>query len=994
MKHIMSTIYGIIALGAIMIMLSPMETYAQGRTDKNITAGIEKSPGYYEENVRKLFKNGQWAAGKQLLDEGYKYYPYLSALNELMGQYYYQYKQYDKARFYLINSLKDDESNHQSREILVKVEEETKNYSSAIVYVNELLEVSPYSEHWWRKKIALYRYLGNDDEADRLLERLRSIYPESERIKKDWNYRLEVKYRNEHNKGDITAQIQTLRQLIELNPRNVEYYLALTNYLLQAGHDAEAADVAGEGASFSPHSKELIQKKVGILVGLNRYSEAMAYLDSFKGTSMAGYAAQLRKDIQLDAARAAQLNDPYIQYAKAYDTNHSDEALTFLLNTSMSRGYYDDALVYLNEAKKRYGENPSLLYKEYLVNRRLGNTSRANGLLNRLYEMTPENDEVATELARINLDKAQEFMRYEQYSDAIPLLKMASSDYVETELRQAAMLRLFNCYLMTKDYDNALALLDSYNNKFGYNAYLQQKARIYSEQGKTSVALELLKDGYTNAPDSMKAAYAGAYEEIVLPYIKSLIATGTLYIADNQIKEAIKICPNSNDLLRMGITTTQLLRKNDLTAEYVRIGRQQFPDDPFFIVKEAQTYQASGNYRNAIDMVRPLVDTYIGDSTVIGTYAENSQLLALQYIKEKKLQEAMEVVDSALLIWPTHNELLYTKGLVYKAQKDWANAYTYLKMYKPSAAELKAHQRLLNDMLNRGYKNVVSFEYQQARLGNTDEITGNAYMGYTRREEWNEYTFDLSYLGRDGVEASEGVTDLTEGGTGVMLGAQWKHMFTKKFNAYIKGAWANKYFPKFTIKAGAALDIPHNWTINVDYSLRHVQSYAGVYGWTDPDGSLGIENVYVRTGWSKSYKNLHMLTLGLTKTLDQFIIAGSVDGFLLDSKYYINGKAKIQFFPFEGVNSHIFATGGVGTAPESSIIDRSLPAAFDHLNTFVGFGGYYTVNQHLGFSVSGTWYTMYTQSEELLTGVYENDPLVATSYNNIFYVNASALISF
>ena len=119
----------------------------------SITDLIEKNPGYYEETVRSHFKQGQWAAGKKLLDEGMKEYSYVSALNELMGQYYYHFKQYDKARYYLINSLKDDNSNHQSRELLVKVEEETKNYSSAIVYVNELLEVSPYSEPLWRKKI-------------------------------------------------------------------------------------------------------------------------------------------------------------------------------------------------------------------------------------------------------------------------------------------------------------------------------------------------------------------------------------------------------------------------------------------------------------------------------------------------------------------------------------------------------------------------------------------------------------------------------------------------------------------------------------------------------------------------------------------------------------------------------------------------------------------------------------------------------------------------
>ena len=152
------------------------------------------------------------------------------------------------------------------------------------------------------------------------------------------------------------------------------------------------------------------------------------------------------KDLQMDAARASQMNDPYIQYAKAYDTNHSSEALNFLLNTSISRGYYDDALEYIAEKKKQQGnkETPELLYKEYLVNRRLGNVTKANNLLNKLYDMNPDNEEVATELARINNDKAQEFMRYEQYDEAIPLLIKASQDKVDPELRKASMFKLLN----------------------------------------------------------------------------------------------------------------------------------------------------------------------------------------------------------------------------------------------------------------------------------------------------------------------------------------------------------------------------------------------------------------------------------------------------------------------------------------------------------------------------------------------------------------------
>lgn len=952
----------------------------------SITDLIEKNPGYYDEMVRSYFKSGQWAAGKKLLDEGMKDYSYVSGLNELMGQYYYHFKLYDKARYHLINALKDDNSNHQARELLVKVEEETKNYSSAIVYVNELLEVSPYSEQLWRKKIALYRYLGNDHEADLLLDRLRSIYPENERIRKDWNYRVEMKYLQQHKEGDAQSQFGTLRELIQMSPKNPEYYMALSNLLLQYGHDAEAAEIAGEG-SVTTNSPALVEKKVGILAGMNRYDEASAYLTSLKNTQYSALATRLKKDLQMDAARASQMNDPYIQYAKAYDSNHSAEALNFLLNTSISRGYYDDALEYIAETKKQQGnkETPELLYKEYLVNRRLGNVTRANNLLNKLYDMNPDNEEVATELARINNDKAQEFMRYEQYDEAIPLLVKASQDKVDPELRKSSMLKLFNCYMLAKQYPEAHQTLDEYNRLFNYNAYRQQKARLYNEQGLTAKALDVLREGYLYGPDSLKADYANTYEEIATPYIKSLIEQGMLFIADSQIKDAVEICPNSNSILRMGITTSQLLRNEEQAIKYVQIGREEFPDDPLFLIKEAQMYQAQGEDRKAIDMMFPLLETYIGDSTVIGTYVASCQSLAQKYMKRRQYDSAMAVVDSALTIWPTHTELLYTKGLIYKDMREYDKAFEYLNMYKPSLAELPAHRRLLNDVLSKTYPNTLEFEYQQARRGTSPSISANASARYIRRSEWNEYTFELNYLGRDGT-AEEGASEMVEGGTGVMVGGQWRHKFSKKFDAYAKIGWANKYFPEWTIKAGVSYQLPRSWTLNLDGSFRRIQTYEGVF-------EQRIDK-YVLLGWLRKFKRLYSASVGVSKTYDQFILSGGLNGFLLTKNFFFSGQGKLQFFPVEGDHSNIFATAGIGTAPENSIIDMSLPSTFDHLNTFVGLGGYYNFNQHLGCSLSGTWYTMYTQNEGQTSGLLETNPSFGIIYINMFYVNATVVINF
>ena len=113
-------------------------------------------PVFISSNVRMMFKNGQWEEGKRLLDEGLRYYTDTNDLNELNGRYYYHMKDYDNARYYLVVACRDNPENVTAKQLLVTVEEVTKNYSSAICYINELLEINPYWKGLWRKKIGLF----------------------------------------------------------------------------------------------------------------------------------------------------------------------------------------------------------------------------------------------------------------------------------------------------------------------------------------------------------------------------------------------------------------------------------------------------------------------------------------------------------------------------------------------------------------------------------------------------------------------------------------------------------------------------------------------------------------------------------------------------------------------------------------------------------------------------------------------------------------------
>ena len=336
-----------------------------------------KSPDFFASNVRMMFKNGQWEEGKRLLDEGLRYYTETNDLNELNGQYYYHHKDYDNARYYLIVAVRDNPENVTAKQLLVKVEEETKNYSSAICYVNELLEINPYWQGLWRKKIGLFRLQGNHVEADRLLKRLHQIYPNDSLVQRDYRGSLEERFLREREAGDRAAAISSLYELTEAVPGNAEYYLVLSNLLLQDGNTEEALAVAGRGVSNLPRNSLLVIKKASILAGEGRYQEAMAFVKARMRYNSSASLSRIYTSLLAEAANAARMNDPYVLHGQLYATTGSSEALDYMINTAVSRGYDEDALYYLAEAKRRRGDLPSLLYKEYLVYKRMGNANKA-----------------------------------------------------------------------------------------------------------------------------------------------------------------------------------------------------------------------------------------------------------------------------------------------------------------------------------------------------------------------------------------------------------------------------------------------------------------------------------------------------------------------------------------------------------------------------------------------------------------------------------------
>lgn len=225
-------------------------------------SGIDFDKNYnYVVNANKEFEKENWEGGKKIVDQGLKKYPNDSDLKMLSGKYYHKKQQYNKARYELVKSLEQNPNNVDAKHILINVETETKRYSSAICYVNELLEVNPYWKGLWSKKIELYRLQGNDIEAGRLLVRLNQIYPDDKDLKKDYLYNVEMSALKSRKEGNIKNSIALRADIINSDPHNPLNYANLADDYIKAGDYYKALTSIETGLTYSPGDISLINKK-------------------------------------------------------------------------------------------------------------------------------------------------------------------------------------------------------------------------------------------------------------------------------------------------------------------------------------------------------------------------------------------------------------------------------------------------------------------------------------------------------------------------------------------------------------------------------------------------------------------------------------------------------------------------------------------------------------------------------------------------------------
>lgn len=903
---------------------------------------IKHLPRYYIYRIEGYVNSNAWNSAKREIDSGLEDYPDDPDLRYYNGRYYYVIGDMNEARYNLVRATQANDQHYRAKRILVDIEDNLEHYSSAICYINELLEFQPYDRDLWRRKIGLYRKLGNDVEADAALERLAHIYPNDSLVLSDVRRRNYENWDNIIKKSSLSEAADNLERWIDKDPNQREYYLELASTYEKMGEFEKAIGAANRGLNRFPNDPELINKVAGIMSELGLYAQALTFVKN-KRTGNYAYNTLL-----YNVANDARMNDPYESNGRLYTATHDRDALNYLISTSLTRGYYDDARFYINEAIKRDGRTPALLMKLYTVEKQSGNEKASSRILNELYEMNPEDEELV-----------------ESYT--IMMMKLADNDFI-TQQWDEAYIHL----------DRLLELLP--DTAEAWPSVVSRQIMVLGHLNRLTEARRLYVQSARRSPAN-RQRFASAYEDIIALRLRYLIEEEEYVKAYNEAEALLEVVPGSEVALRCLINMSQTLKYDDKFHTYAEMGYELYPDSPYFIVKQAISLQEQGMNSEALALLNPRNNNdEFANPQLTAAYSGVSQEWATHLMENKMPDIAMQVIDSALIYDSNNRELLYTKGLVYESLKMYEKAYKYqMRYYEPSNAEQEDFIQHMRFLAFRSFRNRIDASYTHAffdthseSLATIGHLYSVASLSYSRITERNTYTGQISYKGIDGYH-EDGENE--SGGIGLEFMAQWEHEFGDNWTGMANIAASTRFFNKYSANLSVSYAAPENWTPSLRLGYRRT-----------PPTYLYLGGNYYGLS-TKDEFNIYILTPSVIKSWERISLTASTDLTLMVNSLYYNVGLKGKFlFNNDNISSITLLTG-FGSFPELTFFEQTALRDLSHTNAMVGFDIQYLCSRQLCLGLSGTWNTCYNPHRM-------KDGSWVDSYRNIYALTLQAHIAF
>ncbi len=886
--------------------------------------------------INVLYNAGKLQDGKRLTEINLKKYPKDSDLKMLLGKYYVLTKQYDKARFELNKSIEYNPGNVDARHLLVTVETETKRYSSAICFVNELLEVNPYWRGLWRKKIELYRLQGNEVEANRLLKRISQIFPEDNTLKVDVNYQLEMTALEKRKAGRLDDANEVNKLLLQEKPKNIEIYLDLINGYIKTGDYANALTITERGLNTFPGNASLRQKKIALLEQDKRYDEILSFIKQDPSAASTGQ----YQYFLLEAARSAKDNDPAVLYGKILDANPgNEEAFQVVFNSLVGQQQYDEALDRLHSFMRLKGISKNLSLKELELYRLKNDQTKVNQLSKNLFYNYPEDADLKEAYVGVLSREVKDHLAAEEWSQAetklIQLIPLANQEY-----REFINNGLLNAYFQQGKYPEAIRMIDEIQRKQSYDVQLAlKKSSIQMRMQQYEQAVSTYEELLNSLTSDQQFYYLSGFNDLMTQVVKDRMDAQQYIASMHWLDRWLVLAPNNQQALLYAINVSHQIKDYPKMLAFARKAREAYPSETIFRVKLASAMQANAAPAEEVwTMMKEEIRANPYHDEVVNAYVQASTNYTSELLKQKAEKEAITVADQGLIHKPMDKELKYLKGLAYEKLKQFDSAFYYQSFYEPGVLELgefKAHLKYLNHKL---YNNELAINHMRSRYGDDYAIQTISMLEYNRIERNANFTGRVFYAGR-------------QDGKGVQAQFEWGRTWDLLWSSRIDFSVSNKYFSKFAINGAIIRTLPQDWEIEVG------------------------------AGYRKLY-NEEALTSGVVqvgKDLEQFRLQAKFTQSILQKKWLYNLAAQARY-SFDNPKNYVVALANIGSTPDVDILNYQSFNTLSVMNSMVGAGVGRLLSKNVSSSVLGTWYNVQTAA---LPKTYRN------LYNLFIQVNVA-----
>lgn len=935
-----NTIYSKLLFIIIILLACPLLTLAQINND--LYSGEN-----YAQQANSFFEIGDWKGGKEIIDIGLKKHPTDSDLKMLLGKYYFEQGEYDQARYELNKALDFNANNVDAKQVLVNVEIVTQRYSSAICYLNELLEANPYWKGLWAKKMEVYRLQGNAVEANRLLARLNKIYPNDSEIKNAYLYYVEEEIANKKKAGEINKAIDLSMILVEEEPQNSDFYLELINNCLKAGDYEKALNNAERGLYNQPDNIKIIDKKIDILGELHEYEDLLSFIKLKSKTPVNKTHLERRYNYFLqEAAQHYRKTNPYTLYGMLYERNpQNEEAFNYVVTIATASGLYDDALLAIRKAKITNGDTKNLLLREHEVYKRMGQQNKADQLTEKLYQLYSGDLDVQEQYANYQLQQAKANIQQELYPKALGNLKQVLELSDDEDIQKTALISMHNCFYQLDKHNEAIDVLNTLKSKYPNELEWQAKtAVIYGKQGMFTKALNEYEQVLLQTPESDYEWMLIGYNELANEYTKQLIEEQQWDKAHYITLNRLNIDPDNDAALRYAINISA--QKGDYInmEKYALHGLNNNSDDLHFGIKLSEAYNAQKQHKAAMDILSGIIAENPNHKELVNAYSQASADYAQTLLSNAQPNEAILVLDNALLYNSKNKTLNYWKGIAHEKNKQYDSAYYYLSLYEPSSLEIQPFTRHMHFLRSKTHKNQIGIYHMRSRFSDLDIITTLSTVEYIRFGIRNTFTGRANYTGRDA-------------GKGIQGQLEWDYLWCPSFYSNANIAISNDFFPSFIANISGYKSFKNDWEVGLSAGYRHLS-----------DDKTDIINT----------------TASLSKEIIPWWLNARFSSVIVNSEWYYTVMAQARYTVID--NGYITAMASIGSAPDVDIIDNQLYNAFSVTNTMVGLGGNYMLNHAITVGILGTWYnykdTSYT---------YEN---ANACYRNLYNIQLQLHINF